>query len=92
LEISIKAALGRANFAAALRGPITPYSIVEAARSSGLSEMAITSAAALAAGTLPPHHRDPFDRMIVAQAMLEPAMLYTSNAQPAVYSSLVVVV
>lgn len=52
----------------------------------------ITSAAALAAGALPLHHRDPFDRLIVAQAMFEPAMLYTSDAQLAVYSSLVVVV
>ena len=36
---------------------------------------------ALAAGALPPHHADPFDRMLVAQAQLEGMTLATDDAQ-----------
>ena len=37
----------------------------------GFEPLAITFAHAVAAGRLPPHHGDPFDRMLVAQAQLE---------------------
>jgi PIN domain nuclease of toxin-antitoxin system len=39
----------------------------------------ITLAHALAAGALPPHHRDPFDRMLIAQAQLEGLTLVTHD-------------
>lgn len=41
--------------------------------------MAITHEHALAAGELPLHHRDPFDRMLVAQARLEGMTLLTTD-------------
>jgi PIN domain nuclease of toxin-antitoxin system len=62
----------------------------EAARASGFIELPVNSAAALKVATLPPHHRDPFDRLLVAQAMTEPASLYTADARLTAYSELVV--
>lgn len=83
-EISIKAALGRAEF------QVSPGAIVESAVASGFVERPIVSAAALKVAELPHHHRDPFDRLLVAQAMVEPAVLYTADAQLMAYSELVV--
>ncbi len=83
-EIAIEAALGRADFR------VSPEAIVTAARDSGIVELPLRTAAALKVATLPHHHRDPFDRLLVAQAMSEPAMLYTADARLAVYSELVV--
>ena len=40
-------------------------------QNSGFSELTIQTTHALAAGALPMHHRDPFDRMLVAQARTE---------------------
>jgi PIN domain nuclease of toxin-antitoxin system len=85
-EMAIKAALGRADFA------VTPERIVAAALASGFVELPVRSAAALKAGALPHHHGDPFDRLLVAQAMTEPAILYTADRQLLVYSELVVCV
>jgi PIN domain nuclease of toxin-antitoxin system len=83
-EMSIKAALGRADF------KVAPNRIVAEALDVGFEELPVRSAAALAVATLPHHHRDPFDRLLVAQAMTEPARLYTADAALAVYSELVV--
>jgi PIN domain nuclease of toxin-antitoxin system len=83
-EMAIKAALGRADF------QVSPGAIVEAAKASGFIELPVRSAAALKVATLPHHHRDPFDRLLVAQAMTEPARLYTADAQLKAYSELVV--
>lgn len=41
---------------------------------------------------LPPHHNDPFDRLLVAQALAEPLRLLTADAVLAPYSELVEVV
>jgi PIN domain nuclease of toxin-antitoxin system len=38
---------------------------------------------------LPLIHRDPFDRLLIAQAVAEPAILYTADAQLIAYSELV---
>jgi PIN domain nuclease of toxin-antitoxin system len=83
-EMSIKAALGRNDFQAA------PSSIVDAAQATGFIELPVRVAAALKVAALPHHHRDPFDRLLVAQAMTEPAVLYTADAQLGAYSDLVV--
>ena len=83
-EMSIKAALGRADF------QVAPASIVDAARATGFMELPVRAAAALKVAVLPHHHRDPFDRLLVAQAMTEPAALYTADAQLGAYSDLVV--
>ncbi len=41
---------------------------------------------------LPPHHRDPFDRLLVAQAMSEPVRLYTADPLLPPYGDLVTLV
>ncbi len=82
-EIAIKAGLGKSDFR------VAPLEIVEAARDSGFVELPIGVRAALRVQTLPHHHRDPFDRLLVAQAMCEPAVLYTADPQLAPYSELV---
>ena len=82
--MAIKAALGRADFGVSLEV------IVEAAHASGFVELPVRSAAAMRVAALPHHHRDPFDRLLVAQAMTEPAALYTADARLEAYSELVV--
>lgn len=52
----------------------------------------IEAAHAVAVDSLPPLHRDPFDRMLVAQAVSEPMTLVTHDRRLAAYSELVVVV
>jgi PIN domain nuclease of toxin-antitoxin system len=76
-EIAIKQALGRLDF------PLARFDalLVEA----GLTPLPISSAHAVTAGHLPPHHRDPFDRMLVAQALREDAVLVTDDAAMAPY-------
>jgi PIN domain nuclease of toxin-antitoxin system len=75
-EIAIKRALGR------LEAPDDLPSAMEAAAFVPLS---ITIPHALAAGALPPHHRDPFDRMLVAQATLEELTVVTRDPHFARY-------
>lgn len=69
-EIEIKRALGK------LKAPID---LEEALSASHLMPLAITVAHTIAAATLPRHHDDPFDRMLIAQANLEDLMLLTSD-------------
>ncbi|MFZ4604132.1 MAG: type II toxin-antitoxin system VapC family toxin [Caulobacterales bacterium] len=82
-EIAIKSALGKADF------QVTPRDILEAALASGFEELPISSVAALGVADLPPIHRDPFDRLLIAQALQEPARLVTTDAALAAYSELV---
>jgi PIN domain nuclease of toxin-antitoxin system len=58
-EIEIKRALGKLS---------APEELVEAVDESGFDVLSITGRDAQAAGALPSHHRDPFDRMLVAQS------------------------
>ncbi len=85
-EIAIKARLGRVDFKQ------RPEAVVEAALETGFTELPIRSRAAALVADLPLHHRDPFDRLLVAQAMSEPARLLTSDAQLRAYSELVTLV
>lgn len=85
-EIAIKFALGRADF------KVSPEEIVASAEASGFVELPVRSGAALKVATLPHLHRDPFVRLLVAQAMTEPAQLYTTDKELAAYSELVVCV
>jgi PIN domain nuclease of toxin-antitoxin system len=85
-EIAIKAALKRADFG------VPPEAVLEGARASGFVELQVTSDVALTVARLPLHHRDPFDRLLVAQAMREPAVLYTADSLLAAYSRDLVVV
>lgn len=47
--------------------------------SSGIVPLPVEHAHALAVARLPPHHRDPFDRLLVAQALAERAALVTAD-------------
>ena len=71
-EIAIKQAVGK------LKGPAD---LPKQVRDSGFRELSITSQHALAAGRLPLIHRDPFDRMLVAQAQCEDLTLVTRDPE-----------
>jgi PIN domain nuclease of toxin-antitoxin system len=70
-EVAIKQALGK------LRGPAD---LPEQLRDMGFRELPIAHEHAVVAGRLPLHHRDPFDRMLVAQATVEGLTLATRDA------------
>ena len=79
-EIAIKYQLGK------LRLPEPPASYVPARLAAlGVQPLPIEHQHALHVATLPPHHRDPFDRLLVAQAQLDDLPILTADAQIAVY-------
>lgn len=82
-EIAIKAGLGRADFA------VKPTEIAHTAVDIGFVELVIRSDAAALVAELPLYHRDPFDRILIAQAIVEPATLYTADDRLTRYSELV---
>ena len=61
-------------------------------RLAGFIELALTAGHAEAVDALPPLHRDPFDRMLIAQAITEPMRLLTHDAGMTAYGELVVAV
>jgi PIN domain nuclease of toxin-antitoxin system len=69
-EIEIKRALGKLE---------APNGLVEAVAASTFQALPITLEDAERAGRLPPHHRDPFDRMLVAQAMRLDAVIVSRD-------------
>jgi PIN domain nuclease of toxin-antitoxin system len=69
-EMAIKEALGK------LRAPSDLAAQIE---KSALQQLPITIDHALKAGSLPPHHHDPFDRMLIAQAMIEDRTIVTRD-------------
>ena len=75
-EIEIKRSAKRLN---------APEDLLEMVEESGFERLPITLEHALAAGRLPLHHRDPFDRMLVAQARLEGLTLATADAGLSAY-------
>jgi PIN domain nuclease of toxin-antitoxin system len=75
-EIAIKYAMGR------LPLPVPPSDYVPSRMArSGTSGLTVEHRHALHVAGLPPHHRDPFDRLLVAQAQLEGAVLVTADSQ-----------
>jgi PIN domain nuclease of toxin-antitoxin system len=58
----------------------------------GLQFLPISAEHAAQVDTLDLHHRDPFDRILIAQSRCEPLHLLTRDAQLAIYSELVVLV
>jgi PIN domain nuclease of toxin-antitoxin system len=82
-EIAIKSRLGRTDFA------VKPTEIAREARDVGFIELPISSEAAAYVADLPALHRDPFDRILIAQAIVEPALFYTVDRQLTPYSDLV---
>ena len=73
-EIAIKSALGREDFEA------DPGMVREALLENGYRELAVAGNHAAAVAHLPPVHKDPFDRLLVAQAMIEGMILVTADA------------
>ena len=82
-EIAIKASLERADFA------VRPEQVAQAARMTGFVELPINADVAAPATDLPVRHRDPFDRLMTAQAMAEPARFYTVDPLLPPYPELV---
>jgi PIN domain nuclease of toxin-antitoxin system len=74
-EIAIKVAAGKLRIAEP-PGSLVPRRMTE----QGLRPLPISHQHALAIFGLPPHHRDPFDRLLVAQATLENLVLITADA------------
>jgi PIN domain nuclease of toxin-antitoxin system len=64
---------------------ILPETLLSALAEEDFAELSISSAHALRASALPLHHRDPFDRMLVAQAQSEKLTLVTNDARIAAY-------
>ena len=83
-EIAIKARLGK------LEG--NPSEFAEAIVKSGFQEIAVTARHAAKVYDLPLYHRDPFDRLLIAQAISEPLRLLTADKVLAQYSELVMTV
>jgi PIN domain nuclease of toxin-antitoxin system len=71
-EVTIKQAAGKLT---------EPADLPERIRGSGFADLAISSEHAIAAGRLPLIHRDPFDRMLVAQAQYEDFTFVTRDPQ-----------
>ena len=69
-EARIKASLGRLDL---------PDTVEAGVLASGFERLLITFSHAERAASLPPHHRDPFDRMLVAQAQAEGLTLVTHD-------------
>ena len=63
--------------------------LYEGIASSGFVELPISAIHSVLAANLPEHHRDPFDRMLIAQAMSEPLKLLTADGLLRQYSELV---
>ena len=78
-EISIKMAIGK------LRAPEDMDSVVE---DEGFSKLPISLYHGQLAGSLPAHHRDPFDRMLIAQAQAEGLILITADENISLYNLL----
>ena len=79
-EIVIKYALGRLHL------PMGPAEYLPSRMAaSRTTALPIEHRHALRVGELPPHHRDPFDRMLVAQAQVEGLPILTADPQLAAY-------
>jgi PIN domain nuclease of toxin-antitoxin system len=69
-EIEIKRALGKLD---------APNDLLQQVADARFVPLSITLEHAVTAGALPPHHRDPFDRMLIAQALLEGLTIATRD-------------
>lgn len=78
-EIAIKHGLGRDDFKVDVR--LLRRGLLD----NGYSELPIGSEHAVTINSLPPIHKDPFDRMLVAQAMVEGILLLTADSTVAQY-------
>jgi PIN domain nuclease of toxin-antitoxin system len=78
-EIAIKKSLGRADF------QVEPRVLRRGLRDNGYAELPVTSQHTVSIDSLPLLHKDPFDRLLLAQALIEGITLLTGDAQLARY-------
>lgn len=71
-EIEIKRALGKLE---------APDDLIDALASTGFRPLPMSLEHAVRAGSLASHHRDPFDRMLIAQAQIESLTIVTRDAR-----------
>jgi len=83
-EVAIKTRLGKMN--------TDPEELLELMQRAGLRELPVSARHAVVTKRLPLLHGDPFDRLLVAQAIVEPMRLLTADAQLAAYSELVLTI
>jgi PIN domain nuclease of toxin-antitoxin system len=83
-EIAIKARLGKIE--------VDPDELVDAIDASGFIELAVRAEHAAGVSQLALHHNDPFDRLLVAQAIAEPLRLVTADVALAPYGELVMLI
>jgi PIN domain nuclease of toxin-antitoxin system len=81
-EVAIKARLGKIK--------ADPRELFDQIEVNGFLELPVSSRHAVLVAELPMHHADPFDRLLIAQAMSEPLHLLTADAQLRQYSELVI--
>ena len=81
-EIAIKVRLGKMN--------ADPQKLFDQIKENDFQELPVWSRHALLVATRPMHHADPFDRILIAQAISEPLHLLTVDAQLKQYSELVI--
>ena len=80
-EIGIKRGLGRTDF------DVDPRRLWRMLLANGYQELPITTEHTLAVGELPPLHKDPFDRILIAQARVEGFQLLTVDTLVVQYGS-----
>lgn len=85
-EIAIKHMLGRGSM------PLSGTQAAAYFQAAGYIELPIVNAHVSTLETLPPHHVDPFDRLLVAQALTEPLRLLTHDAIVSQYSDSIILV
>ena len=78
-EVAIKYGLGRLEFRT------DPHLLRRGLLNNGYIELPVTSAHAIAVAGLPRRHKNPFDRLLVAQAMVEGVVLMTADPVVAAY-------
>jgi PIN domain nuclease of toxin-antitoxin system len=83
-EIAIKHSLGRGDM------PISSQDAMRYFHESGYRFLAVEAEHAIAVEELPAHHQDPFDRILVAQALVEPMRLMTHDPLVALYSDTII--
>lgn len=78
-EVAIKSRLGKIT--------VSCDALLAAIEASGFIELPVTSAHAARVASLELHHHDPFDRLLIAQALTEPLRLLTADAALVPYSA-----
>jgi PIN domain nuclease of toxin-antitoxin system len=83
-EIAIKSRLGKIK--------ADSRRIVEHIEAAGFYELPVRMQHAVNVANMPMHHTDPFDRLLIAQAVSEPLHLVTADSMLKIYSEMVIVV